>query len=183
MDQHREIQVNEDEISLKDLIKTVQSWFGLLWKNTVLVVFGALGASVGFYFTYSHKPVFKAESRFIVKEGGPSGLASSLGSLGSLLGGSGCSSLDKTVAVIGSEKVIGKVLLTTATVGDNRDLIINHFIRLGKLTEKWNKDTVLAKAKFTNADTIPDFFNFPQRKAFKVVLASFSRIGLLKLLI
>jgi uncharacterized protein involved in exopolysaccharide biosynthesis len=173
MDQHREIQVNEDEISLKDLIKTVQSWFGLLWKNTVLVVFGALGASVGFYFTYSHKPVFKAESRFIVKEGGPSGLASSLGSLGSLLGGSGCSSLDKTVAVIGSEKVIGKVLLTTATVGDNRDLIINHFIRLGKLTEKWNKDTVLAKAKFTNADTIPDLFNFPQRKAFKAVLASF----------
>jgi len=156
MDQPKELQVNDDEISLKDLIKIVQSWFGLLWKNIILIAFiGGLGASAGFYFAYSHKPVFKAESRFIVKEGGPSGLASSLGSLGSLIGGSGGSSLDKTVAVIGSEKVIGKVLLTSATIGDTNDLVINHYIRLGKLTEKWSKDIVLVKAKFTVADTIP----------------------------
>ncbi|MEY4586488.1 MAG: hypothetical protein ACK4Y0_04155 [Bacteroidota bacterium] len=174
MDQPKELQVNDDEISLKDLIKIVQSWFGLLWKNIILIAFiGGLGASAGFYFAYSHKPVFKAESRFIVKEGGPSGLASSLGSLGSLIGGSGGSSLDKTVAVIGSEKVIGKVLLTSATIGDTNDLVINHYIRLGKLTEKWSKDIVLVKAKFTVADTIPEVFNFPQRKAFKAVLASF----------
>jgi len=174
MGQLKEIQVNDDEISLKDLIKIVQTWFGLLWKNIILIVFiGALGASAGYYLAYSHKPVFKAESKFIIKEGGPLGLASSLGSLGSFLGGSGGSSLDKTVAVIGSEKVIGKVLLTSATIGDTKDLVINHFIRLGKLTEKWSKDTVLVKAKFTAADTIPEVFNFPQRKAFKGVLASF----------
>lgn len=174
MGQPKDIQMTYDEISLKDLIIIFQSWFSLFWQNILLIVsIGVLGASVGLYFAYSHKPVFKAESRFIVKEGGPSGLASSLGSLGSLLGGSGGSSLDKTVAVIGSEKVIGKVLLTSATIGDTKDLVINHFIRLGKLNEKWNTDTVLVRAKFVVADTIPDVFTFPQRKAFKAVLASF----------
>jgi len=174
MYQPKEIQVIEDEISLKNLIRVVQFWFVLLCKNIFPIFFiGTLGASAGFYLAYSHKPVFKAESKFIVKEGGPSGLASSLGSLGSLLGGSGGSSLDKTVAVIGSEKVIGKVLLTSATIGDTKDLVINHFIRLDKLTEKWSKDTVLVKAKFTATDTIPEVFNFPQRKAFKAVLAFF----------
>ena len=38
MDQPKEIQVNEDEITLKDLIKIVQSWFGLLWKNIILKI-------------------------------------------------------------------------------------------------------------------------------------------------
>jgi uncharacterized protein involved in exopolysaccharide biosynthesis len=174
MDQQKEIQVNDGEISLKDLIKIVQSWFELFWKNIILIVFtGFLGASVGFFLAYSHKPVFKAESKFIVKEGGSSGFASSLGSLGSLLGGSGGSSLDKTVEVIGSGKVIGKVLLTSVTIGITKDLVINHFIRLGKLRQRWSKDTFLVKAKFTAIDTIPEVFNFPQRKAFKAVLASF----------
>jgi len=107
-----EIQAHEDEISLKDLIKIIQSWFGLLWKNIIWVTsFGLLGGAVGFYFAFSHKPVYNAESKFIIKEGGSSGLAGSLGSLGSLLGSGGGSSIDRTVAVIGSEKSLVNKLL------------------------------------------------------------------------
>ena len=95
MDQPREMQVNEDEINLKDLIKIVQSWIGVLWKNIILIAFiGMVGAGLGFYLALNTKPTYKAESKFVLKEGGPSGLAGSLGSLGSLLGGSGGSSLD-----------------------------------------------------------------------------------------
>ena len=73
MNQHLENQVQEDEISLKDLIKMIQSWFGLLWKNIIWVaLFGLLGGAVGFYFAFSYKPVYKAESKFIIKEGGSS---------------------------------------------------------------------------------------------------------------
>ncbi|NDD59356.1 MAG: hypothetical protein EBZ47_08985 [Chlamydiae bacterium] len=173
MNQPTEIQAHEDEISLKDLIKMIQSWLGLLWKNIIWVaLFGLLGGAVGFYFAFSHKPVYKAESNFIVKEGGPSGIASSLGSLGSLLGGSGGSSLDRTIAVIGSEKVIGKALLSKVEIGGNKDLVLNHYLKLEKLVEKWKKDTILSKAKFATTDTIPANFSFPQRKAFKTVVAA-----------
>jgi len=107
-----------------------------------------------------------------LKEGGPSGLAGSLGGLGSLLGGAGGSSLDRTVAVIGTEKIIGQVLLTNWVVNNQKDLVINHFIRLDKLMEKWRDDTVLAKAQFNVTDTVPSFFNFSQRKAYKAVMAA-----------
>lgn len=173
MNQPTEIQAHEDEISIKDLIKMIQSWFGLLWKNIIWVtIFGLLGGAVGFYFAFSHKPVYKAESKFIIKEGGSFGLASSLGSLGSLLGSGGGSSIDRTVAVIGSEKIIGKVLLTNWSVNGAEDLIINHYIQLEGLAEKWSKDTALSKAKFSLQDTVPALFNYSQRKAYKAVMSA-----------
>jgi uncharacterized protein involved in exopolysaccharide biosynthesis len=171
MGQTKEIQMNVDEISLKDLIKIVQSWFGLLRKNIILItLFGFLGAGLGFYFAFNNKPTYKAESKFVLKEGGPSGLVGSLGSLGSLLGGSGGSSLDRTVAVIETEKIIGQVLLTNWVINDQKNLVINHFIRLDKFMEKWEDDTVLAKAQFKVTDTVPELFNLPQRKAYKAVM-------------
>jgi uncharacterized protein involved in exopolysaccharide biosynthesis len=176
MNQPQNMQVQDDEISLKDLIKIIQSWFSLLLKNSLLILLvGSIGGGLGFYLAYSSKPVYKAESKFVVKEGGPSGLSGSLGNLSSLLGGGGGSSLDRTVAVIGSDRVMGKVLLSTVLIEEKSDLVINHFINLNKsLKASWAKDTALAKARFTPADTIPQFFNFPQRKAYKSVLASFS---------
>jgi uncharacterized protein involved in exopolysaccharide biosynthesis len=176
MNQPQNMQVQDDEISLKDLIKIIQSWFSLLFKNSLLILLvGSIGGGLGFYLAYSTKPVFKAESKFVVKEGGPSGLSGSLGNLSSLLGGGGGSSLDRTVAVIGSDRVMGKVLLSTVLIEEKSDLVINHFINLNKnLKASWAKDTALAKARFIPADTIPQYFNFPQRKAYKSVLASFS---------
>jgi uncharacterized protein involved in exopolysaccharide biosynthesis len=173
MNQPTEIQAHNDEISLKDLIKMIQSWFGLLWNSIIPVtLLGFLGGAAGFYLAITHKPVYKAQSNFIVKEGGPSGIASSLGSLGSLLGGSGGSSLDRTIAVIGSEKVIGEVLLSQMEIAGNKDLVLNHYLKLEKLAEKWEKDTILSKAKFVASDTIITNFSFPQRKAFKSVVAA-----------
>ena len=176
MNQPQNMQVQDDEISLKDLIKIIQSWFSLLFKNSLLILLvGSIGGGLGFYLAYSSKPVYKAESKFVVKEGGPSGLSGSLGNLSSLLGGGGGSSLDRTVAVIGSDRVMGKVLLSTVLIEEKSDLVINHFINLNKsLKASWAKDTALAKARFIPADTIPQYFNFPQRKAYKSVLASFS---------
>jgi uncharacterized protein involved in exopolysaccharide biosynthesis len=173
MNQHKEIRVSDDAISLKDLVKFVHFWFSLLWKNIILVTLvGLLGASLGFYLAFTKKPVYKAESKFVLREGGPSGLASSLGTLGSLLGGSGGSSLERTVAVIGTEKIIGQVLLKNWVINNQKDLVINHFIRLDTLTEEWIENSVLAKAKFKMTDTVPELFNFPQRKAYKAVMAA-----------
>jgi uncharacterized protein involved in exopolysaccharide biosynthesis len=176
MNQPPNMQVQDDEISLKDLIKIIQSWFSLLLKNSLLILLvGSIGGGLGFYLAYSTKPVFEAESKFVVKEGGPSGLSGSLGNLSSLLGGGGASSIDRTVAIISSDRVMGKVLLSTVLIEEKSDLVINHFINLNKrLKASWAKDTALAKARFIPADTIPQYFNFPQRKAYKSVLASFS---------
>lgn len=164
--------INDEETT--QILNLIRLLFEVIYSNGFrFFLSGIFGGIIGLIFSMSYNPVFIAKSRFIVKESGPSALASSLGSLGSLLGGAGSSSLDKTVAVIGSEKIVGKVLLTLSTIGDTNDLVINHFIRLSNLSEKWSKDTVLGKANFTARDTILEALSFPQRKVFKAVLSSF----------
>lgn len=165
----------DDELSLKDLITSVHSLFKLLIKNiNVVALVGLTGAGLGFYLANSSIPFYTAKSNFIVKETGAGGLAGSFGSLGSLIGAGGPNFLDRTVAVIGSEKVIGKVLLSTIEVRNDSDLVINHFVKLNKSLQKaWAKDTIMSKARFTIADIDPITFNYPQRKAYKAILAAF----------
>jgi uncharacterized protein involved in exopolysaccharide biosynthesis len=172
---HPEILQNDnDDISIKNLFSVIRLWLFILWSHIIPIIFiGLLGATVGYYLAYNSELTYKAESKFLLKEGNPSGLVTSLGNLGNLLGGTGGSSLDRTVAVIGTEKIIGQVLLTNWVINNQKELVINHFIRLGKLKEKWKKDTVLAKAQFNVTDTIPALFNFPQRKTYKAVMAAF----------
>ena len=55
---------------------------------------------------------------------------------------------------------------------EEKDLVLNHYLKLEKLAEKWEKDTILSKAKFVASDTIITNFSFPQRKAFKSVVAA-----------
>jgi hypothetical protein len=174
MDQPKEIQVNNDEISLKELILIVRSWWGELWrKKWALIPLALIGAGLGFSKAFFASPNYKASYRFFVKEASASGLGGSLGSLGSLLGGGGGTLLDKTVEVIKSEMVVGKVLLTPIEVDGKSDLVINHFINLQELRKQWEDDTLLNKAKFASSDTIPETYNLSQRKAYKLILTNF----------
>jgi len=166
---------NNDEISLRDLIKSVHSLFLLFFRNILYVAaVGLIGGGIGYYLANSSTPIYTAKSNFIVKEGGAAGLAGSLGSLSSLIGVSGPNQLDRTLAIMGSEKIMGKVLLTPIEIKNDTDLVINHYIKLNKNLQKaWSKDTILSKARFDSSDINTTDFNFPQRKAYKTVLAGF----------
>jgi hypothetical protein len=174
MDQPKEIQQNDDEISLKELILIVRSCWGELWrKKWTLIPIALIGSMLGFLIAFFAIPNYKASYRFFVKEGSASGLGGSLGSLGSLLGAGGGTLLDKAVEVIKSEMVVGKVLLTPIEVDGNSDLVINHYINLQELKKQWKEDTLLIKAKFALADTIPETYSPAQRKAYKLILTDF----------
>jgi uncharacterized protein involved in exopolysaccharide biosynthesis len=174
MDQPKEIQQSNDEISLKELILIVRSWWGELWrKKWTLISIALIGSMLGFSMAFFATPNYKASYRFFVKEAGASGLGGSLGSLGSLLGAGGGTLLDKAVEVIKSEMVVGKVLLTSIEMDAQSDLVINHYIKLEELQNQWKKDTLLARAKFALQDTIPDVYNTAQRKAYKLILTKF----------
>jgi uncharacterized protein involved in exopolysaccharide biosynthesis len=170
MDQPKEIQVNDDEISLKDLIKIVHNWFGLFWKNILPIGLIALFSGIiGFYVTYSSKATYKAELRFVVKsEGSGSSLSGMLGGLGSVLGGSSVGSpLERTIEIAGSDRIVGAALLSEVEIDGKNEILANSLIRLNKLNEIWKTDTALSKVQFSVEDTVIDKMIFPKRKSIK----------------
>lgn len=168
-----------DSIDFRDFIIKFRLEF--LSKLFIYLFIIVVGAIIGFYFAYKSKPIYKANSRFIVKElTGSGGLANALGSLTSLLGTAGASNIDKTLVLLSSREVVGKSLFRKATIQNKSDLLINHFIRLKNMYEKMdlnNSDSLFQKAYFHFKDTSPVLFNKYQRYAYNSVFTSFIRPG------
>jgi len=172
MDQLKEIQVNDDEISLKDLIKIVQSCFELLRQNILLVcLIEFLFCLLGFFISFSSDPKYKAELRFVVKsEGSSSGLTGMLGGLGAVLGGNPMGSpLERTMEIASSDRIVGAVLLSEVQLSDKNEVLANSLIRINKLNKIWEKDSLLRNVQFLTTDTSIENMSFPKRKAIKIL--------------
>lgn len=170
MDQSNKIQVNEDEISLKDLIKRVHSWLGLLRQNFLLVcLIALLFGLLGFFISFFSQPKCKAELRFVVKsEGSSTGLTGMLGGLGSVLGGNPMGSpLERTVEIASSDRIVGAALLSEVQLSGKNEILANSLIRINKLHKTWGKDSLLRNVQFLKKDTSIENMSFSKRKAIK----------------
>ncbi len=161
--------VPDDEISLKDLIKRVQSLVKLLFKNIIVVaVVGLFGSCIGFYLAYSKRLQYRAELRFVVKsEGTNSGLSGMLGGLGAAIGGTQTSPLERTVEIAASDRIVGTALLTPVEIKGRTDILANYLIKLNGLDKSWRKDTILKGVSFSVTDSSIDKMSFARRKAIK----------------
>lgn len=167
----------QDDYNLKDILLKCKLFLDFLklhfWK---LLIIGILGGGLGFFYAFTSDPIYSAKVRFLMKESGSgSALMSSLGSLGSLIGGAAgtASPMDRTLAIIGSERIVGAALFKTIVIDNQSDLAINHFIRIQELHKAWKKDTLLNKILFLKTNVNPDAFDFRYRKAFRSILNMF----------
>jgi len=163
--------IQEDEISLKDILAEIKLWIVLAKKNFFwLLIMAVLGGSAGLAYAWFSKPTYEANLTFIIKRNDLAGAASSLGGLSALLGGgtnSAGNSMERIIELAGSERVVGEALLSAAWVNGREDLLVNHFIQLNKMAETWEDDTVLNKGvKFTPTTTFENL-EYKQRKALK----------------
>ena len=151
--------IQNDEISLKELIQKGQVWvafFKSRWK-TILIA-GVLGGLLGLGYSFIKKPLYTAKLSFALEEKGnisASGLASvaaqfGLGGIGG--GDGGVFSGGNMIELLKSRFLIEKTLLSTVTINGKTDLLLNRYIRYNKLDKKWAKKINLANLKFTNAD-------------------------------
>jgi uncharacterized protein involved in exopolysaccharide biosynthesis len=131
-----------------------------------------LGGLLGIGYAFLTKPTYTAKLTFVMRADANGSAISGLAGLSSLLGSgtsaASASPLDRIIELLGSEQIVGKALLKTGVVEGNKDLYANHLIRIAELSTKWEKDTVLAKAKFIG-DLSFDQLNYPQRKAIKIL--------------
>ncbi len=154
-------QIDNDEISLKELIQKIQEWIAYLktqWK--LIIGIAALGGIIGFVYASFQKPSYLATTTFVLEEdkagggglGGALGLASSFGlDLGG--GGGGLFTSSNIIELMKSRLVVEKTLLNPVQVAGKEVSLADYYIQINNLKEGWAKKPSLANISFPiNAD-------------------------------
>ena len=153
-------QIDNDEISLKELIQKIQEWIAYLktqWK--LIIGIAALGGIIGFVYASFQKPTYLATTTFVLEEdkgggglGGAMGLASSFGfDLGG--GGGGLFTSSNIIELMKSRLVVEKTLLNPVQVAGKEISLADYYVQINKLKEGWAKKPKLTNINFpVNAD-------------------------------
>jgi uncharacterized protein involved in exopolysaccharide biosynthesis len=153
-------QIDNDEISLKELIQKIQEWIAYLktqWK--LIIGIAALGGIIGFVYASFQKPNYLATTTFVLEEdkgggglGGAMGLASSFGfDLGG--GGGGLFTSSNIIELMKSRLVVEKTLLNPVQVAGKEISLADYYIQINELKEGWSKKQALVNINFpVNAD-------------------------------
>jgi uncharacterized protein involved in exopolysaccharide biosynthesis len=153
-------QIDNDEISLKELIQKIQEWISYL-KTKWKLIFGiaALGGILGFVYASFQKPSYLATTTFVLEEdkgggglGGAMGLASSFGfDFGG--GGGGLFTSSNIIELMRSRLVVEKTLLNPVQVAGKEISLADYYIKINELKEDWAKKPALININFPiNAD-------------------------------
>lgn len=177
--------IQNDEISLKELIHKIRDWNGYIlsqWK--IIVLAGIIGAAFGLTYSYVKKPIYTATLSFALEDekagggiGGALGLASSFGldfgggSGGGIFSGSNLTELFK------SRSMVEKTLLSPVNVNGKITSLAEMYIQNNEWRDKWNNKPKLASLKFlpnSNRKT----FNRAQDSIMGIMYANLSKAGL-----
>jgi len=168
-------QIDNDEISLKELIQKIQEWIAYLktqWK--LIIAIAALGGIIGFVYASFQKPNYLATTTFVLEEdkgggglGGAMGLASSFGfDLGG--GGGGLFTSSNIIELMKSRLVVEKTLLNPVKVTGKEISLADYFIQYNELKEDWVKKPALTNISFpANADRTK--FNLQQDSILQII--------------
>jgi len=150
---------NSDEVSLKDMILSIKSWWNfILSKWLIILLSGLIGGIIGVTYIWIQKPIYNAKLSFAIQDDNSSrgigalGLASQLGiDLGGSTGGE--FSGDNLLEFMRSRVVVEKALLTTITINNKPETLVERYIRFNKIREDWQKNPELKNISFLpNAD-------------------------------
>lgn len=161
VDQNNIQQMDNDEISLKELLQKIKEWYLFLltkWKLIIAVAF--IGGIIGFTYAYFQKPIYKASLTFAMEDekGGGGGLSGALGlasSLGIDLGSSGGGAFAgaNLIELMKSRKLVEKTLLSPITVNGKTLSLADYYLEINEAKKGWEEKPLLKDISFpVNAD-------------------------------
>ncbi|MCD0471048.1 Wzz/FepE/Etk N-terminal domain-containing protein [Flavobacterium sp. JAS] len=149
--------LENDEISLKELIQKAKGWYlYLLSKWKLILLAGIIGATLGLMYSFVKKPIYTATLTFALEDekgggglGGALGLASTFGldlggSGGGIFTGSNLTELFK------SRSMVEKTLLTPVNINGKVISLAEMYIQDNKWRKKWSD-----KPKFASIEFLP----------------------------
>ncbi|GAA0877274.1 hypothetical protein GCM10009119_02420 [Algoriphagus jejuensis] len=147
---------SQSQFTLKEVFLNVEDWgrfFLSKWK--ILVLAGIIGLVIGVLFSMFKKPVFHAETSFVLEEGEGggigqmSGLASLVGvNLGSLGSTSGLFQGDNIMELYRSDRMLGETLLSPFS---DEQLLIDRFVEFEELDKKWGSKVDFSSLDFSKS--------------------------------
>jgi hypothetical protein len=147
--------IEEDEISLKELILKSQEWWKyLLNKWLVILIAGLIGGALGLTYAFIKKPIYTAETTFVLEEGDGSGGIGQYAGLASMIGidlgggGGGIFKGDNILELYKSRRMIQETLLSIDTFDGKKQSLIERYIEFNKLREGWYKKPNLSDLHF-----------------------------------
>ncbi len=178
------MEVQNDEISLKELLEKAAAWWRYLlsqWK--IIVLAGIIGVCLGVAYSFSKKPIYTATLSFALEDekgggglGGALGLASSLGldlggGGGSIFTGSNLTELFK------SRAMVEQTLLSPVVVDGKTISLAEMYIQNKEWRDEWNDKPKLASIQFL-PDTKRKYFSRVHDSILGVMYQDLSKTGL-----
>ncbi|HBT94125.1 MAG TPA: lipopolysaccharide biosynthesis protein [Chitinophagaceae bacterium] len=160
VDQNNTPQIDNDEISLKELVLKIKEWYQFfLTKWKLIVLAGIIGGLIGFTYAYFQKPTYKAVLTFALEEeksgGGMSGLGGLASQFGFDIGGSGGGAFagSNLIELMKSRLLVEKTLLNPIEVNGKTISIAEYYIQINKMREAWDENPAFKNIQFLpNAD-------------------------------
>ena len=148
--------IEQDEISLKELILKIKDWYRfLLTKWVVIVAAGIIGGAIGVGYAFTQKATYTASLSFALEDeksgggglSGALGLASSLGiDLGTSAGGAFSGA--NLIELMKSRKIVEKALLNPITVNGKTQSFAQYYINFNELNKDWDTKPLLKGIAF-----------------------------------
>ena len=169
-----QITQQEDELTLKDLVKHIKEYALEILRNWKILLLFIIPITAYMLYRAINTPItYTAALTFMVNENeGGMGGGAAAGILGAIGLGSGEKyNLDKILELSKSNRIIHQALLSDAVIDGKKDLYINHFIKIYNMpNEEWKKDTALRNGIYFRSTKV-DSFSRKELRALKGVYA------------
>jgi hypothetical protein len=181
------MEVQNDEISLKELLEKAKEWKSYLvshWR--IILLAGIIGSALGLAYSFIEKPVYTASLSFVLEDeksggglGGALGLASSLGlDLGGGGGGGGSVFSGANLPeLFKSRKMVEQTLLRSVVVDGKTISLAEMYIQNNKWRDNWKDNSKFKNIQFA-PDTKRKYFTRAHDSIMGVMFESLSKSGL-----
>jgi len=164
----------EEEITLRDLILELKTFFLEFKKNWIWILLSGLIMAGIFYYNYIKKPLtYNAQLTFMIngeEGGGGSSIGGLLGAFG--LGGgssSGSYNLEKLTELALSRKIVAMSLFEKITNQGKTDYVANHLIDQYEFHKNWSENDIAHLKGFYFENNNTDSFNRVENQVLKMV--------------
>ncbi|UKT63282.1 lipopolysaccharide biosynthesis protein [Pedobacter mucosus] len=159
-------QNQQTNISVKAVVEKLVDWFKyLLSKWLIILTFTILGGALGIVYAVMWKPIYTAESTFVLEDGAKGGLGQYAGMaslIGIDIGGGGENGLfsgENILELYISRTMLVKTLLSEYPFDGKNELLVNRYINSNDLRKNWSKIPSLQNLSFnktTNLSLVQD---------------------------